>query len=320
MIEGRKDMNIYWANLCILNRRESEMMEAAAEAWKADGDLDPRMIYLGNTEEVKMYEQMDRDMASGSLGFDLLVTTRFDLFCSHRYLQGRTENILPMGDVLPLRDEVKRAGVPDPDGLFFPLALLPHYIVCNADMMPGGDCPTSLEELLDPVWAGKIFVGATDLPSARAVLFTVWYNFGKEGLEACVRNWRQKSAPSAARHGLVKGECPIALLPGIFAGPGPGDTLVAVWPEEGAPVLPSFAAVRKSEYADQVVDFFLRSAGSREFSVFYRDQGFAYPVDPGVDPPDIGRNRGQMIFPDWEWILGQDMDYFLDACERVPKE
>ena len=149
--------------------------------------------------------------------------------------------------------------------------------MCNTDLIQGRACPRSLEELLDPFWAGKVFVGSTDLPSARMVLFAVWYSYGREGLEVCVKNWRQKSAPSAARHGLVKSEFPVALLPGIFSGPGPHDNLVSIWPEDGAPVLPSFAAVRESEHAEDVVDFLIHSAGSRDFTVFLPGSGLCVP-------------------------------------------
>ena len=54
MSTDMKDMKIYWANLCILNRMESEKMEEAAAAWSPGRKVHPRMIYLGDTEEVQM--------------------------------------------------------------------------------------------------------------------------------------------------------------------------------------------------------------------------------------------------------------------------
>ena len=320
MTETALKMRIYWANLCILNRMESERMAASAEAWSPGRKCSPEMVYLGDTEEIQMYEQMDRDMAAGKLGFDLLVTTRFDLFCSKKYLQSKREDLFPIGDLFPVRAEIAEANVPDPHGLFFPLAVLPHYIVVNTDLVDIENCPRRLEELLSPKWEGQVFLGATDLPSARSVLFNMWYLFGKEGLETCVSNWRRKSAPSAARHGLVKGNIPVAVLPGIFAGPGPADNLQSFWPEEGAPVLPSYAAVKKSSYTEETIDFFVNSAGSKQFSDFYRNQGFAYPTRIETTPPEIALDKGPMLFPDWDWILDRDMDYFLDACERMPGE
>ena len=311
-------MQVYWANLCILNRMEREKMEAAARIWEEAHPLIPQITYLGDTEEVKMYEKMDEDMASGKLGFDLLVSSRFDLFCSRKYLQSHIDQLFPIGDRFPIREEVYNSGAVDPSGLFYPLVLLPHFIVVNTKLLGGNEIPKSLEDLLDPRWAGNIFIGATDLPSAKSVLLAMWYKFGKEGLETCVKNWCQKSAPSAARHGLVKDELPIALLPGIFAGPGPEDKLLAIRPMEGATVLTSFAAVRRSEKAEEVVDFIANSVAKLEFIEFYRDQALAFPSDPFVIPPEPQASGEKMFFPDWDWILDQDMEYFAEACGRVP--
>lgn len=316
--KAKEELEIYWANLCILNRMEAEKMEKAAKKWESDNSYAPKMVYLGDTEEVKMYEKMDMDMAKGKLGFDLLISSRFDLFCSNKYLQSHKDELYPLGDLFPVREEVRNSGVVDPSGLFHPLVILPHFTVVNTKLVEKKNIPGSLEDLLDPSLAGKVFLGATELPSAKSILFAMWYKFGKKGLETCVRNWRQKSAPSAARHGLVKDEIPIALLPGIFAGPGPDDKLIAVRPKEGAPVLPSYAAVRKSDKSEAIVDFITNSVARPEFVEFYRDQALAFPSDPSIEPPELLGGEGSMFFPDWDWVMEQDMEYFDYACERVP--
>lgn len=314
-------MKIYWANLCILNRMEGEKMEAAAESWSENqnsGSRSPRMIYLGDTEEIGMYEKLESDLADGGADFDILVSTRFDVFCSKKYLQGIKKQLLPLSGNFSLRPEIEELGVADPDGLFLPLVVLPHFIVANTKLLGSDEEPRSLEQLLEPRWEGKVFVGSTELPSAKSVLFSVWHRFGEAGLEAAVRNWRQKSAPSAARHGLVKDQFPVALLPGVFGGPGPDDKLVQITPIEGAPVLPSFAAVKHSADSDRAVDFLKASAASPEFIEFYRTQAHAYPASPDVARPENTSGEIKMIFPPWEWILQQDMDYFEDACSRMP--
>ncbi len=308
-----KNMNIYWANLCILNRIEADEMEKAAESWKKDKNIEPRMIYLGDTEEIQMYEKLDKDLAAGKVGFDLIVSSRFDVFCSQKYLQGCKEQLFPIRNYFDVKVDLK--GIQDPEGLFHPLVVLPHYILVNANLVRNEDAPQSLEELLDPVWKGKVYVGSTDLPSGKSVLFNIWYLYGKEGLEACVKNWKQKSAPSAARFGSVKGECPVSILPGVFTGPGPQDNLRAVCPREGAPLLPSYAAIRESDIAQNVVDFLAQSAASIPFTTLYRERAFAYPTHPRVSPPEGSGNK--MFFPPWEWIKEQDMEYFEEACKRM---
>jgi len=313
-----KSMNIYWANLCILNRMEAEKMEEAAVLWSKGREVTPNMVYLGDTEEIGMYEKMDNDIAREELGFDIIVSSRFDLFCSKKYLQSYKDRLLPIGRLFPVREEIKTLGLLDPDELFHPLAALPHYIMANTRLLGIDGFPHSFEELLQPKWEGKVFLGSTELPSAKAVLFSIWYLFGNEGLESAVKNWRQRSAPSAARHGLVKDEFPIALLPGIFGGPGPDDKLVRITPNEGAPVLPSWTAIKKSPIQDDCLDFLKHSALQTEFSEFYRSQALAYPTDPGVSLPETLTADEKMIFPPWEWIFKQDMDYFEDACRRTP--
>jgi len=309
-------MNIYWAYLCILNRMEGEKMEAAGKAWAGEENTPPRMVYLGDTEEVGMYEKVASDSAGGIIGFDLLVSSRFDLFCSDRYLKGFRGSLLPLGDHFPLRKEFVEKGIMDGRGLFLPLVVLPHFIVVNSRMVRKGDYPRSLGDLLKPEWEGKVVLGSTELPSAKAVLFAVWYLYGDGGLERCVRNWRQKSAPSAARHGLVKGEFPVAVLPGIFAGPGPGEELIRIVPAEGAPLLPSFAAVNASG-DKRAVEFLRENIFTEDLMGLYRDRAFAYPAHPAVEPPDLCDLR-ETLFPPWEWINSRDMDWFDGKCREVP--
>ncbi len=319
-IKETSPIQVYWANLCILNKMEGQKMEAAGDEWsakKADCSV-PEMIYLGDTAEVGMYEYLQNDLKKGTVNFDLIVSSRFDIFCSKKYLLGIKDQLLPIAENFSLRPETKELGVADPEGLFHPLVLLPHFIVANTKLLKQDEIPKGLSELLQPEWDGKVFLGATDLPSAKAVLFSVWHLFGSEGLEKAVKNWRQKSAPSAARHGLVKDQFPIALLPGVFGGPGPDDKLQQITPEEGAPVLPSFAAVKRSDNSDNAVDFLKASAAAPEFIEFYRTQAHAYPAATGTELPENSSGEMKMIFPPWEWILKQDMDYFEDACKRMP--
>ena len=312
------DKNIYWANLCILNRKEGELMEEAAEKWERDSGRSYGMTYLGDTEEVKMHQKVEEDIDAGLLGFDLLVSSRFDLFCCPRYLLGQKDRLKPLGGRFPVREEVKACGVEDPFGLYHPLVVLPHFMLCNTEMLGDRPAPTSLEQLLDPEWAGQVVVGNTELPSGQSVLFAMWYLFGDEGLEACVRNWRQKSAPSAVRHGLLKGEFSIGLLPGIFCGPGPRDQVQLVRPTEGLPVLPSYAAAKNDGDWEDSVAFLGGSAASEPFLEFYRDMAHGIASDPSVPMPELAEPGDELFFPPWDWILEQDLDGFRETVLRIP--
>ncbi len=310
-------ITMYWANICVLNRMEREKMDNAIVQWEAKNGISPRVIYLGDTEEVQMYEQLTADINRGELGFDCIVSSRFDIFCSQKYLQRVADELVPIATLLPLREEIRQAGIPDPSGLFYPLVVLPHVIVCNRKLLKENEMPETLADLLDPYWAGKIYTGSTELPSAKSFLLAMWYKFGDAGLETCVKNWRQVSAPAACRHGLLKDEFPIGLLPGIFTSPGPEDKLISLWPSEGAPILPSYTAVKKSEHQEETIDFIRISAASPEFISFYKEQALAYPCHPSVEPPEGLAGRKDFFFPDWKWILEQDMEYFEEACKRV---
>jgi hypothetical protein len=292
-------------------------MEKAVLQWSKDEAIVPEMVYLGDTEEVQMYDQIESDISRGELGFGCIVSSRFDLFCSRKYLRGFSDDLAPIGNMCPVREEVASCGVMDPEGLFYPLVVLPHYIVCNTKMLGTANLPGSLADLLDPYWADKVYMGATELPSAKSFLFGMWYKFGDDGLERCVKHWRQLSAPSACRHGLVKDMYAIGLLPGIFTSPGPEDKLLTISPAEGAPVLPSYAAVKKGPESQKIIEFLKSSAASVEFIRFYMEQAHAYPAHPDVELPVFGEMGTDFFFPDWEWISQADMEYFADACSRV---
>ena len=83
-------------------------------------------------------------------------------------------------------------------------------------------------------------------------------------------------------------------------------------------MLPSWTAVKKSSIQDEALDFLKQSVLQTEFSEFYRSQALVYPTDPQVEMPETLTTDEKMIFPPWEWIFEQDMEYFEDACRRVP--
>ncbi|MDC7127408.1 MAG: ABC transporter substrate-binding protein [Spirochaetales bacterium] len=310
-MKNRDEINIYWANLCILNRMEGEKMTAYAQKWAKPKEefFSPIIHLLGETAEVDIYQKLENDIKSGALGFDAIVSTRLDLFYSSNYLQSFKNDFLPLKNRFKLRPEIEALGVMDPAGLFLPVVVLPHFIIVNTKIL-NTDAPRSLEDLLKPEWAGRVLVGPPELPSAKSILLAVWYLFGDRGLETAVQNWRKKSAPSAARHSVVKDEAPIAILPGIFGGAGPDDRIKKIIPLEGSPVLPSFASVKHSENEDAVIDFLKYSALSTDFIDFYRSQAFAYPAFQDVSLPENIDSGLRMIFPSWDWINKQDFQYF----------
>jgi hypothetical protein len=313
----RNEKKLYWANVCILLRKEKDEMEAATVRWLARSGNYYRMIPLGDTEDVKIHERLMLDKESGGLGFDVLVSSRFDVFCSREYLLGAKESLARLGGAFPVRPEVKRIGVEDPWGIFSPLAVLPHYIVRNAGVMADTPSPRSLEELLDPRWAGQVVVGNTEMPSGQVLLFTMWYLFGDEGLETCARNWRQKSAPSGVRHGLVKGEFTIGILPGLFTGPSPDGKLQTIKASEGLPVLPSYAAVKAGPEQDDAIRFLGQALIDGPMPGLYRELAFAVVSNPSIPLPDLVSTDDTFIFPDWKWIEGRDMEYFRATIGRL---
>lgn len=309
---------LYWANVCILIRKEREEIEAAAAKWSAEKGTSYEMVFLGDTEDIRIHERLRAELDNGLLGFDALVSTRFDVFCSRGYLLGARDGLFPIGHSFPIRPEVRRVGVEDPWGLYFPLAILPHFIVRNAEVFPGTPSPRSLSDLLDPFWAGHVVVGNTEMPSGMAVLFSMWYLFGDAGLETCAKNWRQKSAPSGARHGLLKGEYAVAILPGVFSGPGPSGGIDAIKPSEGSPVLPSYAAVKAGPGQDDAAAFLGAALVDGPMGRSYRELAFAVVSNPTVPLPDVVEPEDKFLFPDWDWIQKQDMEYFKATIKRLP--
>ncbi len=312
------DKNVYWANLCILIRKESALMEKAAEEWKEKTGNGYVMNYLGDTEEVQIHQKISEDVKRGKPGFDLIVSSRFDIFCSQAGIPAIKDKLHPIGGLLPVSAEVKHAGVEDSMGLYHPLTVLLHSIVCNTSILDGRKAPSSLEELLDPAWEGKVCIGNTALPSGQAILFAMWYLFGDEGLDICVKNWRQRSTPAAARHSLLKREFPIAVLPGVFSGPAPEDTMEVICPKEGMPAVPSYAAVAENDNWEDTVEFLKYSTASKEFQNFYRNMAIAVPANPDVPAPQGYNPQDPVLFPPWEWILKQDVEAFKEKILQVP--
>ena len=313
-----QEKHVYWANICLLGRMEKEYLNQKAESWQQDNQQDIQFSFLGNTEEVVIYDRLAADIEDGHIKADAIVSTRFDLFCWDKYLKNHQDQFRSLSQDLPLADTLKRAGYQHPTGVFHPVLALPHLIMCNTHLVEPEETPDSFSDLLDDKWASQIVIGDPALPSGKFFLFTMWYLFGNQGLEKIVQNTICKTAPPAARFSVMKDEYKLAILPEIFTGPTPEDNLKRIVPQEGVFGLPSFLAVKQS--AEDLLPFLKHALFSDDIQQQYVNQGQVIPNSDTVSPPAAFADQSTLVkFPDWSWIESQDIDYFDYQCGQVKK-
>ena len=287
-----RPLTVYWNNICLLRRAEEGFLAEYGEG------LDVTYFGLGTPRKLRAFVQ--RDLAeTGGVRADVIVSTDLDLFQDARHLRGKAlfgEIDFPSG---PFIDK----GAISTDLCLAVSQILP-MVIATAPSSP--EFPQTLRELCEPRYKHKIVLGGRDTAAGRSVVMTLWYLYGEDAARAFLDNAVFTSIPAVARACIVRGEYPVGILPTALCGSG----IRAIFPRDGAPAIPTFAAISRTADTANALRFLRILFGSR-MQAFYAERAFAIPSSGSLSPllfPDS--TPPAYIYPPDAWLDRFDMPTF----------
>jgi putative spermidine/putrescine transport system substrate-binding protein len=220
------------------------------------------------------------------------------------------------------------AGLKDPNGLWWTVHTATIALIVNTRALDGAPVPRSWQDLLKPVYKGRI---AYDDPTWGGTSYTLVYGLnalmgGNEKnfrpglaylkrLDANVSSYPRESVYNA----VLRGEIPIWLNAdgnGYKMKYVDGGPVAVVIPAEGTFTMPLIMALVKGaphrEEARKYLDWLLTPPAQAEFA-----RSYFRPVVPGTLPPDVARH----FLPEKEYRRARSLDLakMAAAAEALKK-
>jgi ABC-type Fe3+ transport system substrate-binding protein len=193
---------------------------------------------------------------------DLIVSAGLNGFLSKSF-----RDRFATGDLLAqlprdMHPALAASGLVDPRGVCRIYAVNPLVMVAVPSRLGGLPVPRSFDDLLDPVYAGKIgLCGPPETAGDSTLLLYIRLKHGPEAVAALGRAMVCDTHPAQIfRPAPGSNPPPIGVMPYFFANAAPrqGDVEI-IWPEDGALASPLFVMVKQSAQKSlaPLLDFFL---------------------------------------------------------------
>jgi iron(III) transport system substrate-binding protein len=271
--------------LVVYSGRSRELVEPILERFHEDTGIDIAVRYGGSAEMALLIAE---EAAGGRV--------QADVFFSQ---SPGAVGFLAEQDLLAPLPEAVLARVPErfrsAAGRWVGVSGRQRVLVYNRDLVPETDLPTSVFELTDPRYAGRVALAPSN-GSFQDFVSIMRQTAGDEATLAWLQAMADGGAPTYANNNAIveavsRGEVPMGLVNHYYnlrflaENPDlPSRNHVLAGDDPGAAVIPStLSLVAGSERADaavRLVDFLL-SAPAQEY---FADETFEYPLAAGVQP------------------------------------
>ena len=220
---------------------------------QADGIPDDLLLLLEGhvNHHLSFYEQLDHTSLKSELP-QILITPGVNRFLGKDF----QEAFIQKGVYAKEQDYFQRPSnlqndFVDPNGHYFVLAVNPLVIVVDHARMGDLPIPKKWEDLMSPIYKGRLAMRAQKDVFCETVLFNFYQDFGKDGIERLAPNISVGCHPSemAKNAGNMKNDNwpPISLIPYFFAKTIRNhDKVTIIWPEDGAIASPITMMVQQS--------------------------------------------------------------------------
>ena len=308
---------IYWNNVCLLSRMEEENNNRYLEKWQHENGETFEFEYFGLGRKKALHHIIGDELKEGELLAEALICTDLDVFQDRKYLLEHLDSFKDLRALFPVREELGLSNIPHASGRLCPAIVIPMVMAVNRLLLGQSAAPCSFKELLSPEWEGRVVLGGIDTSAGKSVLMGIWYLYGEDAVHRFIRNARFATVPAQAFQLVRMGVYPVAIVPTIFSGMQGNGNMEEIWPEEGAAAIPSYVAVKKN--APYSVAMFIKDCLFNDtIQEAFSRMGRIIPSKPEIPLPDSARKNGcRVVYPDWEWIGGFDMDYFNNICNSV---
>jgi len=313
MIVNNENIKIYWNNPACMNRSVMEKIEPVIEYWNENYDLNIQLVKYGLIEEQEMSDILGKDLAADEVNGDIIVSTDMQFFHSQQWLLSKKDDFASLYNQFPLNEEY--TAMIHPEGIFHPAVIVPLVIIYNKENTQL-DSEFLWSDFLHASYKGKVAIPSTAKPAGKTILKNYWFKYGEDGLKKSEENFVTLSNPAAVFDSVDRGEYPYGIIPLLFAsGPGKSGNIKMIIPDEGVMIIISYVAVKKNKllFAEK---FLSETLFSSVLQTIYAERGLMIPVHPEVSTSDrLFSKKVPMIYPDWAWVLANDMEKLNDYID-----
>jgi len=219
----------------------------------------------------------------------------------------------------------------DPEGYWTGFAARARVLIVNTDLVPEGEMPDSLYDLLDPRWKGKCGI-AKPLAGTTLTHFTaLWLRLGPEKFQEFLAGLRENDVHVATGNAHImrlvsRGELHFGFTDtdDFHVALTDGKPVRAVYPDQGEDemgtmVIPN-SVIRiqggpNPENAKTLIDYILRKETERKLAFSRSAQ---IPLHPGVEKPDHVRSPDEFKVMEVDFVeVGKRID---EATEILAAE
>lgn len=285
-------MKIYWNNICLISRFEKQYIEQQLEKHQL---TEYEFEYFGLGKETEMFERIIHDLKHDQLP-DILISTDYTTFRHQAGLLGK-EALFESYDVIE-REEgfvniVKST-------YLFPILYIPLVFVVNESGV--SKIPQSFKELItDETLKGQISFGGLANGAGKTLIDSVESLYGEAAADDLIANSIMTNMPIGAFQNVMNGQAKVAIVPTIFAMRQGQNNLIYVWPQEGAPVIPSFVAVKKGSDRRQVARLFEKVINAEFIQKISEQAGIIPCMRDTTTVSLFEKHQHALLYPDWEY-------------------
>lgn len=237
---------------------------------------------------------------------DIITSAGFEFFFGDR-VRSLVEKKLYVAEDIEINKEFiqKNADLKDPKGYYNIMGIVPAVFIVNTKLLDGRKSPTSWEDLLSEDFEGKVSIPFMDLDMFNAIVLTIYAKFGMEGVKKLKRSYHQNLHPSQMVK-ANKNEAIVSVCPYFFTTMIQDDSLVPVWPSDGAIVSPIFMISKSYKKNVSTVNSYLQSKAIGEIFSF----GGNFPsTNPQID--NKLKDDQKYMWIGWDFIYNNDIEKLI---------
>ncbi len=237
---------------------------------------------------------------------DIITTAGFEFFFGDR-VKSLIEKKIYVGEDREINSEFieKNADLKDPKGNYNIMGIVPAVFIVNTKLLEGRKPPTSWEDLLSEEFEGRVSIPFMDLDLFNAIVLTIYSKFGMDGIKKLKRSYHQNLHPSQMVK-ANKNEAIVSVSPYFFTTMIQDDSLVAVWPTDGAIVSPIFMISKSYRENVSAVNEYLHS---KEIGEIFSFNGNFPSTNPMID--NKLRDDQKYMWIGWDFIYNNDIEKLI---------